>query len=190
LEESELIAGLVKSDEDSFKFLVDLYKNKVYNTCIGLVQNKNDAEDLTQEVFVEIFLSINQFKRKSKLSTWIYRIAVMKSLDLLRRRKRKKRFAFITSLFGEKGEIIHDSVNFFHPGVIAENKELSSILFSTVSKLPASQNIAFILNKVEGLSYNEISEVMNISVSAVESVLFRAKKNLQKKLQKYYDELK
>lgn len=190
LDENILISGLIKSEDDSFKYLVDTYKDKVFNTCLGLLQNKSDAEDITQEVFIEIFISIEQFKRKSKLSTWIYRISVTKSLDLLRRRKRKKRFAFITSIFGDKGEIIHEHSDFIHPGVHAENRDLSAILFKAIDKLPESQKIAFNLNKVEGLSYSEIAEIMNISVSAVESLLFRAKKNLKIKLEKIYTELK
>jgi RNA polymerase sigma-70 factor (ECF subfamily) len=189
LEEEILISRLVDGDTHAFASLFESYKDKVYNTSLGLLRNVRDAEDITQEVFVEIFLSIKHFERKSNLSTWIYRITISKALDLIRKNKRKKRFAFITSLFGEKGELVADPPDFVHPGVTAENKELSAILFNAIAKLPQSQKIAFTLCKTEGLSYEETADVMNISVSAVESLMFRAKQNLRITLADYYKEL-
>ena len=90
------------------------------------------------------------------------------------------------SLFGKNEELIFDPPEFHHPGVSLENKENSSILFRAIAELPQNQNIAFVLNKVEGLSYREISEVMEISESAVDSLLHRAKNNLKKSLEDYY----
>jgi RNA polymerase sigma factor (sigma-70 family) len=113
MEEKILINGLKKRDKDSFEEFVNLYKDRIYNITIGLIQNVEDAEDLTQEVFVEVFDSINDFKENSSLSTWLYRIAVNKSLELIRKRNRKKRFGFVTSLFGEKEDI--QIPDFEHP---------------------------------------------------------------------------
>lgn len=186
MDELTLISNLVNDDRRSFDVLVDTYKDRVYNTSLAFVQNKNDAEDLTQEVFLEIFLSIKHFKKQSKLSTWIYRITVTKALDHLRSKKRKKRFAFVTDLFNREDKLIHDPPDFVHPGVKIENKELSSILFKAISKLTKNQKIAFTLNKIEGLNYREISEIMNITVSSVESLLFRARQKLRALLTEYY----
>jgi RNA polymerase sigma-70 factor (ECF subfamily) len=86
----------------------------------------------------------------------------------------------------EKGEVKTEASHFHHPGVQLENKERATILFSAIDKLPENQKTAFILAKLEDLSYSEISEVMNISNSSVESLLFRAKQNLQKLLGAYY----
>ncbi len=94
MEEKELVASLKNQDELAFRFLVEAYKNKVYNSILGIVQNLEDAEDLTQDVFIEIFKSIGGFREEAKLSTWIYRIAVLKALDFTRKKKRIKRFAF------------------------------------------------------------------------------------------------
>jgi RNA polymerase sigma-70 factor (ECF subfamily) len=171
---------------DDFKTIVDTWQSMVYNTALGIVQNAEDAEDVSQEVFIQVYQSLDKFKAESKLSTWIYKIAVSKSLDHLRKKKRKKRFAFIQSLFGKNEELVFDPPEFHHPGVSLENKENSSILFSAIAELPQNQNTAFILNKVEGLSYREISEVMEISESAVDSLLHRAKSNLKKSLEDYY----
>ncbi len=186
-DESELIKKLKLGDEKAFRILFDLYRSNVYNTAAGFLTNVNDAEDVTQEVFIQVFKSIKHFKENSKLSTWIYRITVTKSLDLLRKKKTKKRFAFIIDLFenedNSKDEMF---VNYEHPGVQTEKLELSKILFREIDKLPDNQRIAFILNKVEKLAYQEISEVMETSVPAVESLIFRAKSGLKKRLQKYY----
>jgi len=186
IDENILVSKLIKKDNEAFKILIGLYKDKVYNTSLGFVQNSGDAEDITQEVFIEIFESVKGFRGGSKLSTWIYRIAVTKSLDFIRARKRKKRFAVFTSLFGEKNEIVHDPPDFIHPGIIMENRELSSALFKAMGQLPENQKIAYTLNKIEDLTYAEICEVMNISLSSVESLIHRAKNNLKKLLSDYY----
>jgi len=160
----------------------------VYNTALGLLQNTEDAEDTAQDVFMQVYDSIATFKEESKLSTWIYRITVSKSLDLIRKKKRKKRFAFVQSLYGKNDELAIDPPDFFHPGVKMENKENSAVLFKAVKRLPPNQQTAFVLNKTEGLSYNEIGEIMNLSGSAVDALLQRAKKNLQTSLHEYYEQ--
>lgn len=158
----------------------------VYNTALGIVQHAEDAEDIAQEVFAQAYQSIVSFKGESKLSTWLYRITISKSMDHLRRLKRKKRFAFVKSLFGEQQEVIIHPPDFYHPGVVMDNKEESAILFKAIARLPENQRIAFTLNKVEGLSYQEIGEAMNTTVSSVESLLHRAKTNLRKWLEDFY----
>lgn len=184
--ESVLIAKLKEGDEAAFKTIVELWQDMVYNTVLGIVQNETDAEDLTQEVFIKVYESISSFKGESKFSTWLYRIATTKALDLLRSRKRKKRFGFIKSIFGSGPEEEPQLRDFYHPGVQLENKERSAILFRAIARLPEKQKLAFTLNKLEGLSYQEVSEVLNTTVSAVESLLSRAKVNLRKDLQEFY----
>ena len=106
---------------------------------------------------------------------------------MLRKKKAKRRFAFITDLFeNEDKESKESFVNYEHPGVETDKKELSAILFKEIDYLPENQRIAFILNKVEQLSYREISGIMDTSVPAVESLISRAKANLKKRLEKYY----
>jgi len=186
LTEWELIEQLKLKNNGAFKIIVDTWQNLVYNTVLGFVQNEEDAEDVSQEVFIQVYESIKNFKGDSKFSTWIYRISVSKSLDHLRKKKRKKRFAFIESLFGKDDELINDPPDFLHPGVVLENKENAAVLFKAITALPKNQNIAFILNKVEGLTYQQISEIMEVSDSAVDSLLQRAKTNLRKNLETYY----
>jgi RNA polymerase sigma-70 factor (ECF subfamily) len=188
LNELELIQQLRAGDELAFKSLVANYQDMVYNTALGVVQNAQDAEDVAQEVFIQVYRSIDQFKGDARLSTWIYRITTTKALDHIRSKRRKKRFAFITSLFGPNDELVHEPVDFQHPGVALDRKEQAALLFTMISQLPDNQKIAFTLHKTEGLSYQEIAEVMELSVSAVESLLFRARQNLRKLLEKHFNQ--
>lgn len=188
LTENEFIEGLKNQHANAYGKLLDDFQQKVFATCMSFVPNKEDAEDIAQEVFVEVFNSINKFKGNSKLSTWIYRITTNKCLEFIRKRNTKKRFAFLQSITGN--DIPMDKTSYFtemnHPGVILENKEKSEILFFAINQLPEAQKIVFTLHKVDGKSYQEISDITEKSVSSVESLMFRAKKNLQKLLENFY----
>ena len=179
------IRALQHGDTQAYRLLVETYQDQVINTCYGFVQKREDAEDLAQEVFLEVFRSVSKFQANAKLSTWLYRIAVNKSLEYIRFHKRKKRFSWKQSLsdMTEAEEPVSLSD---HPGMSLEQRERRQILFSKINSLPDNQRIAFTLNKVEGLSYKEIAEVMKVSLSSVESLMHRAKKNLKKKLEKMY----
>ncbi|TMI80901.1 MAG: RNA polymerase sigma factor [Bacteroidetes bacterium] len=187
MDEQILIEKLKQGDEAAFKEVVETWQNMVYNTALGILQNAEDAEDVAQEAFVQAYESIKTFKAESKFSTWLYRITISKALDHLRRKKRKKRFAYLQSLFGADSEAIAEKPDFHHPGVALDNKERAAVLFKAINQLPENQKIAFTLHKMEGLSYREISEVMKTSLSSVESLMHRAKTNLRKWLEKYYE---
>ncbi len=188
MEDKQFLADLREQKQSAYSKLLDEYQGKVFNTCLSFVPNMEDAEDIAQEVFVEIYSSIKKFKGDSKLSTWIYRISVNKSLEFIRKKSTKKRFGFMQSITG--GEMPVDKSSYFtefnHPGIQLENKEKSELLFSAINKLPEAQKVVFTLHKVDGMSYKEVSEVTEKSVSSIESLLFRAKKNLQKILTEYY----
>ncbi|MDO9374508.1 MAG: RNA polymerase sigma factor [Bacteroidota bacterium] len=185
-ESEELIEQLKKGDQSSFSVVVNKYQDLVYNTALGIVQNAEDADDITQEVFVQVHLSVSSFKGDSKFSTWLYRITISKALDHEKKKKRKKRFAFVQSLFGShEAEDIHP-VEFNHPGVQLERKESAADLFRALKQLPENQRIAFTLHKVEGQTHQEIAAIMNLSIYAVESLMGRAKANLKKLLEVYY----
>ena len=188
MEQNDFIKRLIAGEEAAYSKLLDDYQQKVFSTCISFVPNKEEAEDLAQDVFLEVFKSIHKFKGKAKLSTWIYRITTNKCLEFIRKRNTKKRFAFLQSLSGSTIPI--DKTAYFtemnHPGIILENKEKSETLFLAIDRLPEAQKVAFTLHKIDGLSYQEISEITQKSLSSVESLMFRAKKNLQQLLEDYY----
>ncbi|MCB4808817.1 RNA polymerase sigma factor [Tamlana sp. 62-3] len=188
MEEDKFIQDLKDGKPFAYEELIDSYQQKVFATCISFVPNKEDAEDIAQEVFVEVFNSINKFKGNSKLSTWIYRIATNKSLEFIRKRNAKKRFAFLQTIMGN--DIPVDKTNYFtemnHPGILLENKEESETLFRAINQLPESQKVVFTLCKVDDKSYQEVAEITGKSISSIESLMFRAKKNLQKLLENFY----
>ncbi len=186
VDEQQLVERLKAGDENAFKSIVDSWQDMVYNTALGIVQNEADAEDIVQEVFVQVYQSISSFKGDSKFSTWLYRITITKSLDHERKKKRKKRFAFVQSLFGEENEVLVRLPDFNHPGIALDKKEDAKILFKAIRQLPENQKIAFTLHKIEGLSYQEVSEVMQNTVSSVESLMHRAKTNLRTALEDYF----
>ena len=120
-----LVERLKKGNESAFGELIDEFQQKVFHTCISFVPNKEDAEDVVQEVFLEVYKSIHKFKGNSKLSTWVYKICTNKCLEFIRKKNAKKRFAFMQSITGN--QIPLDKTNFFtefnHPGILLENNE-------------------------------------------------------------------
>jgi len=187
LSDGELIARIREGSQTAFRELYERFAGRVYNTALSYVQNVPDAEEVTQDVFVEVHRSLHAFEQKSSLSTWVYRIAVNKSLDRLRSKARTKRFAFVTHLFDpESNQQRFDQTDFVHPGVRLEQKETAAALFKAIGALPENQKTAFILTRVEQLSQAETASVMNIGIKALESLLQRAKENLKKKLEDFY----
>jgi RNA polymerase sigma-70 factor (ECF subfamily) len=183
----ELAGKIRDGDQEAFKELVNEFQEPVLRTCMGFLHNHDDAEDITQEVFIEVFESIEKFRGDAKLSTWIYRIAVNKSLNFIRSTKKRQFFGSIESLFkdGRNSENeIADVRN--EPHQKMEETERASILKEAIGSLAKNQKIAFTLHKYDELSYKQIADVMELSLSSVESLIFRAKSNLQKKLISYY----
>ena len=184
MSEAEIIQKLQERDEQAFRQLIENHRQLVVNTCFGLVHNLEDAEDIAQDVFIEVFRSVHKFRADSKISTWLYRIAVNRSLNFIRDNKRRKLAQSIEEIFSpgkeKSGNFSPEKVS--APDTEIENSERAAILHKAIDSLPQNQRVAFTLNKYEDLSYKEIAAVMETSVSSVESLIHRAKKNLQKKL--------
>lgn len=185
LEEAALILSLKEGRADGYRTLVSEHGDRVYNTVLSMMQHPEDAEDVVQEVFVSVYQNIGRFRGDAKLSTWIYRTAVTKSLEALRRSS-KKNERRTDRLDDETGRM--HVASFHHPGVMAENRERAAVLFGAMNQLPEKQRTAFVLHKTEGLSYAEIAEVMELTLPSVESLIYRARQGLQKLLVKYYKE--
>lgn len=187
LSEDELIVQLSEGDPQAFRELVEQNQDKVINTCFGFVRNKEDAEDVAQEVFIEIYQSIKGFRKDAKLSTWIYRISVNKSLDHIRKKKRKKRFAQLVFLDSTEGNEVFDVPALDNPQKELEDSQRRKVLLYAINQLPKNQQTAISLSKFEKISNKNIAEILNLSVSAVEALIHRAKNNLRNKLQNYYE---
>lgn len=171
-----------------FKSIVETHQEKVRNTCFRFVNHPDDADDIAQDVFIQVYESLSHFRNDAELSTWIYRIAVNKSLDFIRRKKRKKRFGRLVSVFSSEEtteEIVLPVPG--NPHTDLEDKERKQILDRAIGNLPENQQTAITLSKYEGFSNSEIAEIMELSLSAVEGLIHRAKKNLHKKLYHVYE---
>jgi RNA polymerase sigma-70 factor, ECF subfamily len=181
MDDKQLVKRLKALDIKAFDDIIHQYQTRVINTCYKFLLDREDAEDISQEVFIEVYQSIKFFREDSKLSTWIYRIAVTKSLDELKRRNRKKR---ISSL----GKLLHldDLANWIGGGTAPDKalheKEKMNEILQALNKLPDSQRIAFTLSKIEGYTNSEIAEIMNTTLMAVESLISRAKRKTAEEL--------
>ena len=168
-------------NQSHFEKLYHEFHILVYNMALNYLQNTEDAEEVTQDVFVKIHNSLENFNQKSSYKTWIYRITINQCLDFLKQKNSQKRFF----IFGKKSQNEQEYLNvctFEHPGILLENKEDAKILFETINTLTENQKTAFLLSKLDGLSNPEIAEIMELSISSVESLVFRAKVTLKEKL--------
>jgi RNA polymerase sigma factor (sigma-70 family) len=189
MNESINIEALKQGDDAAFRDIVAMYQDRVYNTCLGFLPSRQEAEDTAQEVFIEVFRSIKNFRGEAALSTWIYRIAVTKSLLELRKKRRLKRFAYFvpwTHGADDPMDMVADPDAHNHPLAQLEDKERAETIYATLGSLPESQRVAFTLHKIEGLSYGEIAAILDTSVAAIESLIHRARTHLRKKLSDYY----
>ena len=180
MNDPEFIAALQQGESAAYHQLLSETQDWVYNIILGIVQDAAVAEDLAQEVYIQVFRSIGTFRGDAKLSTWMYRIAVTKALGWERKQKGIRRWK--NWLAGNEKAA---GTDFHHPGVQAEQKELAAILFKAIQSLPEQQRVAWILIKTEGLSYAETAEIMETTEKAVEGLQHRAKANLRKYLQSY-----
>lgn len=182
MEEKDLIQNLKKGHQAAFNVLVSQYGKTVMNTCYRFLLNQHDAEDIAQEVFIEVYQSIYAFRNDSKLSTWIYRIAVTKCLDEIKKRNRKKRLSSFGKIL-HLDEVIDWLIGGSMPHSNIETEEKMQEIMSALNTLPDSQRVAFTLSKIDGYSNPEIAEIMHTTTVAVESLIKRAKKQVSAELE-------
>lgn len=175
-----LIAKAAEGNSMACSAIYYQHKDKIFNTILYLVHNIEDAEDVLQETFAEVFKSLSNFQGKSSLQTWIYRIAVNKTIEFIRKKKAKKRWGLLS--FSDV-EIVDDIS--MHPGTRLDKREEAAQLYKAINKLKENQRIAFTLFFIEDFSQKEIAEIMDISLSNVESLVYRAKQFLKKELAKF-----
>jgi RNA polymerase sigma-70 factor (ECF subfamily) len=187
LSDNELLSGLLQRRPEAFRRLVELRKHQVLNICYRFVHNAEDAEDIAQETFVEVYRTIASFRQSSSLQTWIYRIAVTRSLNFIRNQKRLKRGGALRVLSRDPEDAADvPSPATDDPHHALEQKERRRVLAQALESLPRNQRVAFVLSKCEEMSYQEIAAVLGTTVPSVEALVHRAKTNLQKKLYAYY----
>ena len=192
-EEEQLVKNLQAGKVESFEQLANLYQKKIYALSFNLTRNAMDSEDVTQEVLLTLFRKIHTFQGRSAFSSWVYRITLNATYMKLRSRK-KERSISIEELLpsfngsGFQQEKIRDwSEN--TESLLFDN-EVRETIQKAVSLLPDKERVVFLLRDVEGLSTENVSEVLELTIPAVKSRLHRARLFLRKKLANYFDEYK
>ncbi len=169
---------VARGDTHAFEVLVRRHRKRILNLIFRLTGDHVQAEDLAQEVFVRIWQAAANYQPKAKFTTWAYRITANLCLDLVKSAHHRQKF--VCSAEDDSFDSCADKLNTPEDLVLASEK--SRQLSAALRSLPANQRLAVVLKRFEGLSYEEIAKIMGCSVSAVESLLVRAKKTLREKL--------
>jgi RNA polymerase sigma-70 factor (ECF subfamily) len=183
LPSEDLMARIAKGDDDAFEILVNRHQTSISNLIYRFIGDRTQVKDLAQEVFIRVWQSAKGYEPKAKFTTWIYQITVNLCLNELKSARRKRWFQFLR--FGEDQEntieeiLIDPSPS---PEELLLSREQSRRITEALQSLPDNQRMALVLKRYDGLSYQEIAQIIGCSVSAVESLLVRAKRNLQEKL--------
>lgn len=185
-DDSALIQAVLDGDPSAYRGIVERYQGRIYSVVYGMLRNPEDSKEVAQEAFVKAYQKLSTFRLESKFYTWLCRIAINLSIDLLRKRKRRDHSEFDEGIGARdsSGEIL-DMYNNERPDKLLERSELHTKIIQEVEKLPAEQKQAIVLREIDGLSYREISEIMNIPEGTVMSRLFYARKKLQEALAEY-----
>ena len=187
--DDELVRRIVQRNPVAFKELVERYQAMVYSVSFNLLHDHQQAEDISQEVFLQVYRSAAKFRFKSKVSSWLYRIAVNRSLNLIRH---NRRFRWLQSISSKRAEDEREKSGLSNPlekspDLVYEDIERREFIQKAVDSLTAKQRVPFILNKFEGFGNREIAEILRIPLTTVEARLRRAKVNLKNKLISYLD---
>jgi len=176
----ELLRAAANGDQEAFRHLVEAHQNKVLRICFGFVRDLEEAEDVAQEVFFKVYVSAGSFRGRSRVSTWLYRIAVNCCLNHIRKLKSRAWLPWTSQRF-DSPDMLEQLPSEQEPAdALLERNERRKMLREALNRLPTNQRVAFTLHGVEGFSYEEIARIMNCSHSAVESRIHRAKLNLRK----------
>ena len=182
----DLMARIAKGDGDAFEILVDRHQASVLNLIYRFIGDRTQAKDLAQEVFFRVWQSAKSYEPKAKFTTWLYRITANLCFNELKSSRRKKWLQFLRSDGDREVQTEEDFPNGSpSPEDLLLAKERSRQVADALQSLPENQRMALVLKRYDDLSYEEIAQIIGCSVSAVESLLARAKRTLQEKLKNY-----
>ena len=182
--DNEIILKIVQGDRDLFRKLVERYQHMVFRTCMGFLHNKDDADDLAQDIFIQVYQTLPGFKGDASFSTWIYRIAVNASLNKIRKSSKNSFIQRMETVFGvdKNQEVSFQIPDHESPENILISNEHRELVQKALNSLPENQRTAIVLSKYDDLSQKEIAAIMNTTEGAVEALIQRAKANLREKL--------
>ena len=179
--DSDIIKLILQGHKEKFRILVDQYQQMVFRTCIGFLHNDDDAEDLTQDIFIQVYKSLHRFKGEAAFSTWIYRIAINAALNRVRKNSQIPLHIRLSLFFdsGKEREISLPVYDAEDPESILIGQEHRKWVQNALDGLPENQRTAIVLSKYDDFSQKEIAEIIGTTEGAVESLIQRAKINLR-----------
>jgi len=185
--EERLVFGLVQGQEEAYNALVRQFQNRLFGVAYGITQDREESLDIVQEVFIKVFKKIRYFKHEAKLSTWLHRITVNQSLNI--KRSWKRRFKWFHQTIEMEADVHKPEPYRLSdlPETRYQEKEFEREFAKALKELSTDARTVFVLKELEGLSYDEIAEVLNIKRGTVSSRLFFARRELRKSLAAYLD---
>jgi RNA polymerase sigma-70 factor (ECF subfamily) len=174
--DTALVRACQRGDIEAFEQIFRVYRNPVFRLAYRFTGNRDDAEDLTQEIFLKVFENIGSFRYESSFATWLYRIAVNTCMNFQRDKKP-----------AESLGVTDDLGSSVSPEAICERGELQRKIEAEIASLPSPLKIAFLLVVVEGMTYREASEILSLSVDALRMRVSRARQILREKLKGYME---
>lgn len=188
-QEFEIVRRAQDGDRQAFQQLVETYQRKVYGICIGMLKDPDDSMDVSQEVFIKVYRYLEKFNFQSSFYTWLYRITVNKCIDYIRKQKRKREVDYDDGILRdddvEGDESILPSRLGINPDKVYGRKELRAKMLEALETLSEKHRTILILREVEGLSYEEIADVLQISKGTVMSRLYHARRYFQEAVKEY-----
>jgi len=186
----DLVQRVQAGDTAAFRALFDKYHRRAFAVAMGVVKNQDDALDAVQEAFVKVHKNIHKFQGSSSFYTWLYRIVMNVSIDHVRRTSRRKSLDFDERALHEESEVAGDgalvpSVTDANPGKAALRRELGGAIQAALQELPEHHRAVIVLREIEGMSYEEMAEALEVPKGTVMSRLFHARKKMQAALAPY-----
>lgn len=194
IEESDenLVKLAQNGDKQAFQALMEKYQRRIFNLCYGMVKNSADAADLVQDAFIKAYRNIAKFRGNSAFYTWMYRIAKNVCIDFLRKKKRRPMVDFDDAIRRDEpvdgDESLLPSPLGINPAKVASRNELLQQIDAALGTLSEAHREVLVLREIDGLAYQEIADLVDISIGTVMSRLYHARKNMQEQLADYVGE--
>lgn len=186
----DLVRRVQGGDSAAFRMLFDKYHRRAFAVAMGVVKNEDDALDAVQEAFVKVHKNIHKFEGSSSFYTWLYRIVMNVSIDHVRRTSRRRNLDFDERALHEQSEVAGDgalipSMTDANPGKAALRRELGGAIGAALQELPEHHRAVIVLREIEGMSYEEMAETLEVPKGTIMSRLFHARKKMQAALAPY-----
>jgi len=179
--DAELLKAIAAGDQTAFRAFVDRHQKAIFGLVMRFVRNREDAEDIAQEIFFKAWAKAGDFRGDSAPATWLYRIAINTSLNFQRKHKHSRQLVSTEQL----GDLPGGPAD--HPEHRVAAADAKRLFYGALEQVPEKYRIPFMLNKLEGISYQEIADILQLSLANVETRIHRAKLALQKILIKYIE---